>query len=202
MRVLASTAQLKTAKRGIMIYDYTDNGIPDDALVDTESPGFLERVAWLQRNSPARSWEIGEYVGVGIDGKGHARGSVTYHGDEGRFVMLDAYLLDRSPNVALPEIYSALGVALLSPVPQYDPAPPISVDPVGDPWPQRGPNIWHVSAAFDPKTWPHGGTPFSKRVDGRDVTFYRTTVRGGTSTGQGFGGGAQWVPAWTDKPTP
>lgn len=186
-----------------MIYDYTPFNTGDDSLLDTESPGFLGRLNWLQLNSPARSWEISEIIGIGVGGfKAYPQAVVIFHGDNGRFVQVDGFLCDRWPNVALPELYQTLTPEkpLPNPFPKYNPVPVPAVDPVGDPWPQKGPNIWHVSAAFIDTQWPHGGPPFSKRVaDGRDVTFYRTTVRGTSAPSGTVGGGAMWVPAWTDK---
>lgn len=185
-----------------MKYDYTADGI-DNATVDTASPGFLERVQWLLNNSPAKGYSIGEYVGIGIDGNGHARASVTFIGDEGQ-VTLEAFLLDQHPNVALPEIYSNLapGQPLPVPLPQYNSVPAPDVDPVGDPWPEKASNIWHTSSQFDPQRWPVGA-PFTKRMsDGRDVTFYRTTVRERGSGGGPIASNIIWAPAWTDKPNP
>lgn len=189
------------------IYDYTDNGTPD-ALVNTDSQAFQDRLDYLMLNSPATTYEVGEYTGSSWGNasnpvsRSFTRGIVHFHGDGGKYSGHDAYLIQQSPEVTLAGIYSDFKVTPPQPLPQFADHTPPTVDPIGAPWPEKGVNIWHVSSQFDPAIWPMGCPPFVKRVDGRDMSFYRTKVRGTSAPSGTVGGSATYVPAWTDKANP
>jgi len=183
-----------------MIYDYTDNGIPD-ALVDTESEYFLDRVQWIMRNSPAISYSIIEYTGSTWGSSNTPSHSVTralvqFAGPAGQYSAHDAYLLQCSPEVTLVGIYSDFGMQAPNPVPQFDDSVEPETDPVGPPWPEKGSNIWHVSAQYVASAWPQG-SQFTRNVEGLDRTFTRTSVRGKSAPSGTVGGSATYVPAWT-----
>lgn len=184
------------------IYNYTVPG-GGEAKVDTDSEMYLAKVNWLETNSPATHWVAEEIIGVGVGGHvAMPQGMVIFYKGE-LSVMLSSYLLHISPNVALPEIYSNLapGEPLPSPFPRWDdgtPAP--DIDPVGPKWPVKGSGIWHVSSQFVEADWPMGSPPFTKKDEtGLDRAFYRTKVRGTSAPSGTVGGGATYVPAWTDR---
>jgi len=176
-------------------YDYTDNGIPD-AVVRTDSPEFTAILDYLAYHGPHdRHWLL-EYTGStwgdANDPTSHhvTRCAVVFESDQIRAAH-DAYLVQEGPEVTLVELFAKWNLPAPVPVPKFADWDTTAVDPVGPPRPGV-PNIWDVSPAWNEQTWPMGST-HKKRVDGRDVIFYRTKVMQGPS--------AQ-IPAWTDKAAP
>lgn len=185
------------------IYYYTVNKDPAYS-VDTDSADFIDKVNWLLRESPADSYIIMEYTGYDtVGGEGaHVRALADFRDSTkpSLYSHIDCYLLSKSPDVALPEIYNHLQYPLPTVLPKYHP-PNDSVDPVGPPWPAKGSGIWMVSKDFNATTWPVKSTFTKLSADGITRTFYRTTVRGSAGAATIFGG-STYVPAWADKPMP
>jgi hypothetical protein len=182
------------------IYDYTDNGKPD-AIVRTDSPEFQSILAYLDAHGPHEVHWLLEYTGSewgdaeSPESRHVTRCAVVFQSGQlgavgAVFAAHDAYLVQQSPEITLAELFPKWGQVAPEPLPKYADFNAPAVDPVG--YLRAGySNIWDVSAAWNEATWPMGST-FKKRYEGRDMIFYRTSVKQG----------ADYVAAWTDKPNP
>jgi hypothetical protein len=168
-----------------MIFNYTH--LNPTATLDTDSPEFLAKLAYLLRYSTADSYAVVPGVNVsplaGPDGNVVVGQlsitqtcSVIFREGTAE-VTIDAYLISIRPEDALPEITRTLGLAKVDPIPQFaDEATP-SRNPVGEPWPAKGSNVFRVSSSFDadPMSWPEGSFHEGRR-DGRKAVWRRIRV--------------------------
>jgi len=176
-----------------MIYSYTETGVSANqggtisAIVDTESPAFKNRIAWIRQQATilAQPEELYEVVQSPGDPTPNTTGSLIWRTAEAALAT-DVYLTMLSPEVTLAALdaHFRLGIKNLEHLRYADPAP---AAPVED---------WKVPGAAIGPPHPTYAGHFATAHQGQPVGFIWTAPSGNRYQHVMVGNGMFAWPLW------